>query len=85
MAHLKTYDDGTIALVDIWTLEDIFSIAEDSDLIINNEIAIKTMQIMADRHDAEIGINWFTLHSALETAIEICNREAETVIDLPKN
>jgi len=82
MAHIKTYENGTIALVDTWTTEDVYSCAEDNDLSINEDIAIKTLELMARSHDANIGINWNSMLFAIEQAMQISSKESNNVFDL---
>lgn len=77
MAHIKTYDDGSIALVDIWTIEDIFCLAEDNDMQITQLDAERCLIIASKATDAEIGINWDTLLVALHQAIEFNNKDLE--------
>ena len=69
MAHIKTYDDGTIALVDIWTLEDIQQCAEYYDIVLCTQYAIETLELLCKSFDSEIGINWDSIYSAICTVL----------------
>ena len=77
MAHLKTYDDGSIALIDIWTIDDIFCLAEDNDIKITQLDAECCLIIASKATDAEVGINWGSLLVALQQAIELNNKDLE--------
>jgi hypothetical protein len=77
MAHIKTYEDGSIALVDIWTIEDIFCLAEDNDMKITQLDAERCLIIASKATDANVGINWDTLLLALHQAITLNNKDLE--------
>jgi len=57
MAHLAQDKDGKYYLADEWHIEDVQSVRPD----LNDDQASDVLEITADNHDANYGINWDVL------------------------
>jgi hypothetical protein len=58
--------NGSYVLCDEWDLEDIQNQAENMDIQLSKDQALKVMYWIAKTHDANYGINWDSIDSAIE-------------------
>ena len=69
MAQVIQNNEGEWVLRVEWCIEDVRQYMEESgadqDTMTDND-CLNVLRIMADNHDAEIGINWDTIDAALE-------------------
>ena len=69
MAQIIQNNEGEWVLRVEWCIEDVRQYMEESeadqDTMTDND-CLNILKIMADNHDAEIGINWDTIDAALE-------------------
>ena len=61
-----TYIKGKPVLVDKWFPEDIVMTAKELGKDPTEEDVELIMRVIADRHDANIGINWGVIESAID-------------------
>ena len=70
MAHLVK-EDGKLIIRDEWHEEDIQSVAEDNhDTTLTPEQMLKVMELIIESFDANIGIDWEVIGSAIGQVIE---------------
>lgn len=68
IAHLSTKNQHAVVLSKLWDTEDIHQVVSDNDLEpISEYDAHKALQLVDRTHDANIGISWDTLLSAVES------------------
>ena len=69
MAQVIQNNEGEWVLRVEWCIEDVRQYMEESgadqDTMTDND-CLNILRIMADNHDAELGINWNTIDAALE-------------------
>ena len=69
MTQVIQNNEGEWVLRVEWCIEDVRQYMEESgadqDTMTDND-CLNVLKIMADNHDAEIGINWDTIDAALE-------------------
>jgi hypothetical protein len=68
MANVICGHDDEWVLRDEWSVDDVRSRIDDDalDIKADDEDCINILRIMADRHDANIGINWDLMDEAIE-------------------
>lgn len=68
MANVILGHDDEWVLRDEWTIEDVRSRIDDSafNIKIDDESCLNILKIMADQHDANIGINWGVMDAAID-------------------
>lgn len=66
MCKVVTTEDGTTVLRDDWYPEDIIMVAEQLGKEPTDGQVMEIMEVVADRFDANIGINWLVVESAIE-------------------
>ena len=70
MAHLVK-EDGKLIIRDEWHEEDIQGVAEDNhDTTLTPDEVHKVMEIIVESFDANIGIDWEVIGSAIEQILE---------------
>jgi hypothetical protein len=70
MAHLIT-ENGKLIIRDEWHEEDIQSVAEDDhDTTLTHEQMLKVMELLVESFDANIGIDWEVIGSAIEQILD---------------
>tara|TARA_R110000822_G_scaffold225498_1_gene358256 strand:- start:549 stop:776 length:228 start_codon:yes stop_codon:yes gene_type:complete len=70
MAHLIT-ENGKLIIRDDWHEEDIQGVAEDNhDTTLTHEQMLKVMELLVKVFDANIGIDWEVIDSAIEQILE---------------
>ena len=70
MAHLVT-ENGKLIIRDEWHEEDIQSVAEDNhDTTLTPEQMKKIMELIIKSFDANIGIDWEVIDSAIEQVLD---------------
>lgn len=62
--------EGKPVLRDDWHPMDIESVAENMDIQLTEDQVLEVMEIIARRHDANIGINWDVIGSAIDCVLE---------------
>lgn len=79
MANVIQNNEGEWVLRVEWSIDDVRSIVDDEDLDppvrLEDEDCINILKIAADQHDANVGINWDALQSAVETYLEAIGNE----------
>jgi len=77
MANVVQNNEGEWVLRDEWGIDDIRNVTDcdDIDAKLTDEDCINIMKIAADRFDANIGINWDVMHSAIETYLDAIANE----------
>jgi hypothetical protein len=69
MANVIQNNEGEWVLRIEWCIEDVRQYMEDSGAdqsTMTDNDCLNILKIMADNHDAELGINWDTIDAALE-------------------
>jgi hypothetical protein len=70
MAHLVK-EDGKLIIRDEWHEEDIQGVAEDNhDTTLTPEQMLKVMELIIESFDANIGIDWEVIDSAIDQILE---------------
>jgi hypothetical protein len=69
MARLEI-ENGYPVIVDKWYDDDIRSVAGDMDIELTDDQVLSVMQLIVKAHDANIGINWDAIGSAIDTILE---------------
>jgi hypothetical protein len=70
MAHLVK-EDGKLIIRDEWHEEDIQGVAEDNhDTTLTPEQMLKVMELIIESFDANIGIDWEVIDSAIGQVLE---------------
>jgi hypothetical protein len=69
MARLEI-ENGYPVIIDKWDDDDIRSVAEGMDIELNNDQVLAVMHLIVKAHDANIGINWDAIGSAIDTILE---------------
>jgi hypothetical protein len=64
IAYLQQRDQEEVVLCALWVDEDVQNLAHT----LSTAQASTVLQIAAKHHDANLGINWETLQSAIDTA-----------------
>ena len=62
--------NGNPVIQDQWDASDIESVAEDMEVELTEDQILEVMEIIARRHDANIGINWDVIGSAIDYVLE---------------
>ena len=62
--------EGKPVLRDDWHPMDIESVAEDMEIELTEDQVLEVMEIIVRRHDANIGINWDVIGSAIDYVLE---------------
>lgn len=62
--------DGKPVLRDEWHPMDVESVAEDMEVELTDDQVHEVLEILARRHDANIGINWDVIGSAIDYVLE---------------
>jgi hypothetical protein len=62
--------DGKPVLRDEWHPMDVESVADDMEVKLTEDQVLEVMEIIARRHDANIGINWDVIGSAIDYVLE---------------
>ena len=70
MCKVVATEDGTTVLRDDWYPEDIMMVAEEMGEEPTEDQVIEIMKVMADRFDANDGINWLVVESAIEMVMK---------------
>jgi hypothetical protein len=66
MAHLVT-EDGITFIRNDWYVDDVQARLEDNwDFTLTDDECIKVLELVADSHDANDGINWDAIDAAIE-------------------
>lgn len=68
MAIVKRVD-GDVVLYNNWNLSDVHEAACAMDKEITDDQAEDVLHIVADSFDANIGINWIVIQSAIELSL----------------
>ena len=64
-------EDGKLIIRDEWHESDIQSVAEDDyDTTLTSEQMLKVMELLVKSFDANIGIDWEIIGSAIEQILE---------------
>jgi hypothetical protein len=67
MAHLVT-EDGITFIRNDWYVDDVQARLEDNwDFTLTDDECIKVLELVADAHDANDGINWDAIDAAIES------------------
>ena len=67
MAHLVT-EDGITFIRNDWFVDDVQARLEDNwDFTLTDDECIKVLELVADSHDANDGINWDAIDAAIES------------------
>ena len=70
MAHLVK-ENGKLIIRDEWHEEDIQGVAEDDhDTTLTPEQMLKVMELIIESFDANIGIDWDVIDSAIDQILE---------------
>jgi hypothetical protein len=70
MAHLVK-ENGKLIIRDEWHEEDIQGVAEDDhDTTLTPEQMLKVMELIIESFDANIGIDWEVIGSAIDQILE---------------
>ena len=59
-------ENGHYVLRDEWDLEDIQNQADNMDIKLSEKQAVEVMYWLAKTHDANYGINWDSIDSAIQ-------------------
>jgi len=59
-------ENGSFVLRDEWHVEDVMSQAEDLGVKLTEDQAIEVLYWLAKCHDANYGINWNSIDSAIQ-------------------
>lgn len=74
MAQVIQGHDDEWVLRDEWSIDDVRSRTDHDDadfpIKLDDEDCINILRIMADQHDANTGINWEVMDSAIETYLD---------------
>jgi hypothetical protein len=62
--------DGKPVLRDEWHPMDVESVADDMEVKLTEDQVLEVMEIIARGHDANIGINWDVIESAIDYVLE---------------
>ena len=62
--------DGKPVLRDEWHPMDVESVADDMEVELTEDQVLEVMEIIVRRHDANIGINWDVIGSAIDYVLE---------------
>mgnify|MGYP003345091425 FL=1 len=62
--------NGNPVIQDQWDASDIESVAENMEVELTEDQILEVMEIIARRHDANIGINWDVIGSAIDYVLE---------------
>lgn len=63
-------ENGEVILRSDWHIEDVLAQADDMEVNLTNEQAAKVLGIVAECHDASIGINWGVISAAIDYFLE---------------
>ena len=64
------HENGQTILRSDWHIDDVLSQAETMGIVLTNEQAAKVLGIVADCHDANLGINWEVIDAAIDAYME---------------
>ena len=59
-------ENGQPVIVDRWDADDIQSVAENMDARLTEAQILEVMELIVRSHDANYGINWDTIGSAID-------------------
>ena len=62
-------ENGFYVLREEWTLDDVYSQAETMRVEITYDQAVSVLHEIAHYHDANIGINWLVIESAIDSVL----------------
>ena len=62
--------NGNPVIQDQWDASDIESVAEDMEVELTEDQVLEVMEIIVRRHDANHGINWDVIGSAIDYVLE---------------
>jgi len=65
MAKL-VFENFQPVIIDRWDADDIQSVAENMDLKLTDQQVLEVMQVIVASHDANHGINWDVIGSAID-------------------
>jgi hypothetical protein len=84
MAKVIQNNEGEWVLRDDWTIDDVRTQFDDNGMDdparITDEDCINILKILADQHDANVGINWDAMSAAIETYFEAIGSETPIYI-----
>ena len=63
-------ENGFPVIIDKWDGDDVQSVAESMDIELTDDQVLAVMQLIVKAHDANIGINWDAIGSAIDTILE---------------
>jgi hypothetical protein len=58
------------AIALIWTTEDVHVKAEENDIELTEEQAIKVLEYISNHHDCSYGVNWDTIDCSIDEVLE---------------
>ncbi len=75
-------------LLETWTVEDVYAVLAEADLpchidiadLINQGVAQRVLDVVKDSFDANIGINWESINTALDEVIDSMEIEEKEAI-----
>ena len=74
MAKVIQNNEGDWVLRIDWSIDDVRELIDEEELdppvLVTDEDCVNILKIAADQHDANVGINWDALQSAIETYSE---------------
>lgn len=72
MAHLHTLENGQLVIRDDWDMDDIQSVAEcNFDVVLTDSQICQVMKIVVDAFDANYGISWDSIDSAIQQVLKV--------------
>jgi uncharacterized protein YpuA (DUF1002 family) len=61
---------GNPVIQDQWDADDIMSVAENMDIELTEDQIREVMELIVKSHDANIGINWDVIGSAIDYVVD---------------
>lgn len=61
---------GNPVIQDQWDADDIMSVAENMDIELTEDQIREVMELIVQTHDANIGINWDVIGSAIDYVVD---------------
>ncbi len=61
---------GNPVIQDQWDADDIMSVAENMDIELTEDQIREVMEVIVKSHDANIGINWDVIGSAIDYVVD---------------
>lgn len=68
MAHI-VFENNEYIIRDDWTADDIHAEAETMNVKLTDEQVTEVMHKIVKAFDSEVGINWYSIQSAIEATI----------------